>query len=341
MLPAVAFLQQMGLVDNLEASAVPLRKIRMIDATERLLRAPETLFDSVEAGYPAFGWNFENERLLAALKTMAAEFAALTHITEPAVAISHQATKWTVDLVEYGPLTTELLVGADGRRSLVRTAANFAAKEHKFDESALVCDLQMTRTLTETSVEFHYPHGPFTLVPGRNARTHLVWIDEPETLQRAASDAENFAETLTTKAMRLFGPIAPISKPVIFSLSTLRAEHVGRGGVVLVGEAAHAFPPIGAQGLNLGLRDIADLVALAEKSARKTPDWANALSSNYEAMRASDVTRTSGFVDTLFRSLLSEMLPAQALRSAGLWALKLSPGARTHAFSAGMGQPTQ
>jgi 2-octaprenyl-6-methoxyphenol hydroxylase len=49
------------------------------------------------------------------------------------------------------------------------------------------------------------------------------------------------------------------------------------------------------------------------------------------------LARTGGMVDALFRSLLADLLPAQAIRSAGLWALKLLPGLRRPAFSLGMG----
>ena len=123
----------------------------------------------------------------------------------------------------------------------------------------------------------------------------------------------------------------------IFPLSTLAVDHAGKNGVVLVGEAAHAFPPIGAQGLNLGLRDVADLAAALAEIERFRPDWANGVSRDYAHRRAADLVRTGGMVDTLFRSLLAEMVPVQALRAGGLWALKLMPSLRRQAFSVGMG----
>ncbi|MNU02793.1 2-octaprenyl-6-methoxyphenyl hydroxylase [compost metagenome] len=61
------------------------------------------------------------------------------------------------------------------------------------------------------------------------------------------------------------------------------------------------------------------------------------MSIDYVARRAADLARTGGMVDTLFRSLLADMLPAQALRAGGLWALKLAPALRKQAFAVGMG----
>jgi len=67
------------------------------------------------------------------------------------------------------------------------------------------------------------------------------------------------------------------------------------------------------------------------------PDWATTVSDDYARRRAGDLARTGAMVDALFRSLLAEMLPAQALRAGGLWALKLVPPLRKQAFSLGMG----
>ena len=107
---------------------------------------------------------------------------------------------------------------------------------------------------------------------------------------------------------------------------------------MLVGEAAHAFPPIGAQGLNLGLRDVADLVDALGTSDAAAPDWAERISAAYATRRADDLLRTGGGVEALFRSLLADFLPAQAARAGGLWALKLVPGLRREAIAAGMGE---
>jgi 2-octaprenyl-6-methoxyphenol hydroxylase len=137
-------------------------------------------------------------------------------------------------------------------------------------------------------------------------------------------------------SQHLFGAVALASPAVVFPLSTLTVERAGRASAVLVGEAAHAFPPIGAQGLNLGLRDVAELAELLPSMAGG-PGWGRELSRRYAERRAGDLARTGATVDALFRSLLAEMLPAQAVRAGGLWALKLVPPLRRQAFAAGMG----
>ncbi|HBO7046590.1 TPA: hypothetical protein L4934_006526, partial [Pseudomonas aeruginosa] len=195
------------------------------------------------------------------------------------------------------------------------------------------------RPIGGTSIEFHYPRGPFTLVPAGDNRANLVWIDDRDVLEAAKQEGgEALVARFRDRSQRLFGSIAMASPAFVFPLSTLSVDVAGGNGVVLVGEAAHAFPPIGAQGLNLGLRDVADLAAALAANDRTAPDWAEAVSADYARRRASDLRRTGGMVDTLFRSLLADMIPAQALRAGGLWALKLAPALRREAFAVGMGK---
>lgn len=338
MMPSVDFLRTSGLIDSPESIGHSLTAIRIIDATPRLIRAPETLFDAREAGLDAFGWNFGNARLLERFQAAAPATGLVTR-NAAVTAYRRENGLGIVTLADGATLAAPLVVGADGKKSRVRTEAGLAAREHKFDEAALVCDLDLGRSIGGTSIEFHYPHGPFTLVPAGGNRANLVWIDEEKTLREAQSGGpEALLAALRSRSQNLFGAIALASPSFIFPLSLLTVPEAGRDGTVLVGESAHAFPPIGAQGLNLGLRDVADLVAVLADTDRTAPDWANEASLAYARRRAGDLARTGTMVDALFRSLLGEMLPSQALRAGGLWALKLMPALRRQAFSIGMGQ---
>lgn len=338
MLPSVAYLKQAGLLDDPAALGHPLTSIRLIDATGRLLRAPETLFDSAEAGLEAFGWNFPNAKLAEAFEAARAGLAGLTTLEASLAALEPGEGVTRLTLSDRSVLEVPLVVGADGKKSLVRAAAGFRAREHAFAQAALVCDLDLGRPLGGTSVEFHYGHGPFTLVPAGGNRANLVWIDDRTVLESAqAGGSRGLRELCLEKSQRLFGDIQVVTPAHVFPLSTLSVDRAGAGGIALVGEAAHAFPPIGAQGLNLGLRDVADLSAALAGVRTRSADWAKQVSEDYSARRAGDLARTGSMVDTLFRSLLTDLLPAQLLRAGGLWALKLIPPLRRQAFGLGMG----
>ncbi len=337
MMPSVDYLRSAGLVAEPSEVGQPLTQIRIIDATDRLIRAPETLFDSAEAGFPAFGWNFPNVKLTEAFEKAREALPNLTtrEVSVTAIQTGGEATR--LSLSDGTTLDAALLVGADGKKSLIRASAGFRARENAFAQSALVCDLQLGRPIGGASIEFHYPEGPFTLVPAGDNRANLVWIDDRDVLRAAqAGGPEQLKATFREKSKRLFGSIELLTPTYIFPLSSITVDKAGMGGIVLVGEAAHAFPPIGAQGLNLSLRDVADLAAALANTDR-TPGWATRVSDDYAQRRSGDLARTGGMVDSLFRSLLADFLPTQAMRAGGLWALKLVPPLRRQAFGLGMG----
>jgi 2-octaprenyl-6-methoxyphenol hydroxylase len=337
MMPSVDYLSSAGLVADPGSVGHPLTQIRIIDATDRLIRAPETLFDSAEAGLPAFGWNFSNIRLTEAFEAARENLPNLTTRELAVTAVELTDTGSRLDLADGTVIETPLLVAADGKKSLIRASAGFRARENGFTQAALVCDLQLGRPIGGTSIEFHYPEGPFTLVPAGDNRANLVWIDDREVLRAAqAGGTEKLRAIFLEKSQRLFGSIELLTPTHVFPLSSITVDQAGMKGVVLVGEAAHAFPPIGAQGLNLSLRDVADLAASLQSTDR-SPGWAQRVSDDYSVRRAADLTRTGSMVDALFRSLLADFLPTQALRAGGLWALKLMPPLRRQAFGLGMG----
>lgn len=338
MMPSVDYLRGAGLIDEPAELGNALTQIRIIDATNRLIRAPETLFDAGEAGLAAFGWNFANARLLERFHAAAAGLTNLRTIAAGATALVGTDNGWQVRLADETVLTAPLIVGADGKKSLVRTSAGIVTHERSFTQAALVCDLELGRPIGGTSIEFHYKQGPFTLVPAGGNRANLVWIDDADLLrQTQAGGPERLLARFAEKSQRLFGAIALASPAFVFPLSTLTVPIAAADGVVLTGESAHAFPPIGAQGLNLGLRDVADLAAALAAADRDKPDWAGTVSHDYAGRRSADLARTGTMVDALFRSLLAEMIPVQALRAGGLWALKLAPVLRKQAFAVGMG----
>lgn len=338
MLPSVAYLQSAGLVPDPAAIGHPLSRIRIIDATKRLVRAPETLFDSAEIGQTAFGWNFPNVKLAEAFEAARAALPNLATIETTLDDVETGLDGASLVLGNGESLRARLVVGADGKKSKVRETAGFRAREHGFTQAALVCDLGLERSIGGTSIEFHYENGPFTLVPAGGNRANLVWIDERTALKAAQEGGKDrLAALFREKSQRLFGSVELLTPAHMFLLSTLTVDKAGKDGVVLVGEAAHAFPPIGAQGLNLGLRDVADLAAALAAADLTDPNFARAVSEDYARRRAADLARTGTLVDALFRSLLAEFLPSQAVRSGGLWALKLLPPLRRAAFDVGMG----
>ena len=225
-----------------------------------------------------------------------------------------------LELAEGGSLSATLVVAADGRHSVVRAAAEIATRTWAYGQTAIVASLRHRRPHGAITTELHRRAGPLTTVPLPGEASSFVWVGEPSKSARLASlDEQEFRAELGACLRGLLGVLGDIGPRATFPLTGLAAARMAQNRIALVGEAAHVIPPIGAQGLNLGLRDAASLaecVGAARASGRDIggPETLAA----YHRARAGDVlTRTLG-VDLLNRSLLTDFLPAQALRGVGL-----------------------
>jgi len=320
---SVAALEALGVWALCRDASAPLTAIRLIDDTRRLVRAPEVLFEADEIGLDAFGHNIQNRDLLGALEQRAATLPALRRIEVAAVAIEPNDSGVTIRLEDGGTLTTRLVVGADGRKSLSRAAAGIETERRSYPQAALTLNLGHTRPHKGVSTEFHTESGPFTLVPLPGLRSSLVCVVEPDEAERLAEcDAEALSAEIERRSHSILGKITVEDGRGLFPLGVETAQSFAAHRIALVGEAAHTIPPIGAQGLNLGLRDAATISELVVEARRDGGDAGSPdVLTRYERLRRADVTSRAFAVDALNRSLLSDFLPVQGARGFGIYLL--------------------
>lgn len=299
--------------------AAPLQKLRIVDNTRRLFRAPEVFFDAAEIGLAAFGYNVENCYLLAALEGRAAALR-LPRIAAPALAIKPDLSGVTI-IYKGGEARVRLVVGADGQRSLARAAAGIATRRHVYPQVALTLNLFHARSHDDTSTEFHTESGPFTLVPLPGRRSSLVWVrDQSSAAAVTKRSDEALSAEIEQRAHSLFGKMSVEPGCGVFPLAIETATTCASGRIALIGEAAHVVPPIGAQGLNLGLRDAAAIAEIIADVRRQSRDIGDAdVLARYEAQRRADVATRALAVDLLNRSLLTGFLPAHGARGLSLY----------------------
>src|SRR6202158_522485 len=173
---SVPALETLGVWQLCAGQAAPLKVMRIVDDTGRLWRAPEVKFEAGEIGLEAFGWNIENRHLVGALEQRARALPKLRMVEDEVSAIEPGDDAVRVTVKRGATLRAPLVVGADGRKSMCRTAAGIGIDEREYAQVALTLCLKHSRPHREASTEFHTPSGPFTLVPLPGLRSSLVWV---------------------------------------------------------------------------------------------------------------------------------------------------------------------
>ncbi|MFK0165477.1 UbiH/UbiF family hydroxylase [Rhizobium sp. NPDC090279] len=317
---SIRFLERLTLWERIAPSAAPLTTMRIIDGTSRLLRAPTVSFRSSEIGLDAFGYNIPNAVLLDNLSEAIEAEGNVSRIEATASEITFRDDGVSIALDNGDSIDAAFVVGADGRNSTVRETLGIKTKGWSYPQSAMVLNFAHSLPHQNASTEFHTESGPFTQVPLPGRRSSLVWVQKPaEAAANAEKSLEELGRLVEERMQSMLGQVTVEDSVQVWPLSGMTARRFGKGRAALIGEAAHVFPPIGAQGLNLSLRDILVLSEILNTH----PDLPIPATSgdSFDRKRRADIISRTASVDLLNRSLLSDFLPVQMLRAAGLHVL--------------------
>ena len=344
---SIKILDDAGIWQKCANQSAPLATMRIIDGTKRLFRAPVVSFRAGELDLEAFGYNIANVTLAGQLLATIKQFGNVVVIPQSVVSSVQNSEMNTLTLENGDEINSSLIIAADGRKSMLRTSAGISIKEWSYPQWAVVLNFVHTLPHGNISTEFHTESGPFTQVPlppleDQPHRSSLVWVERKERAEQISKyPADELAKQVENRMQSMLGKVTIESiegeKPQIFPLSGMSANEMGANRIALVGEAAHVIPPIGAQGFNLGLRDveaICDLAAAALCNGNDPGDVS--LLKTYGNLRRNDIVSRTAAVDLLNRSLLSSFLPVQAVRTGGLYALSRFSWLRRKAMRSGV-----
>jgi 2-octaprenyl-6-methoxyphenol hydroxylase len=317
--PAMQLLKFIGVWDDdLKSHCAPLKQLHVIDDTGNLVTAPDIAFTSQEIDLQEFGWNVPLAKLVPALRARA-ETLGVTFI-EAESKSAHVAQ----DIIEISTsqdevITAQILLAADGAHSPLRESLGFKTESWSFDQSALATSFAHSAPHQFVSTEYHKSAGPFTTVPLPGNRSSLVWMDRPARVQALmALNDQDLAVEIQIETKGSLGRISDLGQRKTFPMQGQRVTCFAAKRCMIVGEAAHVLPPIGAQGLNLSLRDAAQACDLIVGA--KDPG-AEALLKEYDTLRRADVVPRQQIVNLLNSSLLSSFAPLPLARAAGLTAI--------------------
>jgi 2-octaprenyl-6-methoxyphenol hydroxylase len=317
---SVDFLQRLEVWPLCIGNAAALLTMRLVDDTGRLIRAPEVRFSSDEIGLDQFGYNIENRALTMGLEQRAAEFPNLTRIDDDADTVRPEEAEVAIRTRHGRSLSARLVVGADGRQSLCREAARIEVRRRDLNQAAITFNISHSRPHRNISTEFHTAQGPCVFVPLPGDRCSVVWVTAPGEAERlmALTDGE-LSQAAESQSHSILGRITVEPGRHLFPLAIEQPRLFARHRFALVGEAAHVLPPIGAQGLNMGLRDVAAIADIVREAKLSGQDPGSPLVlDRYNSTRRADVASRTFVIDMANRSLLSDFVPMQFLRASGL-----------------------
>lgn len=222
-------------------------------------------------------------------------------------------------------LTARLVIGADGSFSNLRELALINFSEIDYPQTAIVAAVGTERAHENAAFERFTDHGPLALLPRPGKRMGVVWCQPADQIDAALGLSErDFLHALGQAAGWPLGRFSKPSPRVSYPIRLIRADSVIAERLVLIGNAANTLHPIGGQGLNLGLRDVAvlrDLLAQNPQAAGSAGQL-----DEYAQRRKPDQDATVQFTDTLARASASVGPLARAARAGALAALS-APGA--------------
>jgi 2-octaprenyl-6-methoxyphenol hydroxylase len=336
--PAVDLLRRLGAWQGL-AVAAPLTAIRIVNLDDRGRTDGDVTFRAGEIGLTTFGYNIPNDALRRALWRSCEKHPKIRVLSNRRLSgLDVRGDRAGLSLDHGASLDARLIVGADGRNSVVRQASRIGVSEHAYGQSALVCSFAHQRAHHGTSIELHRSGGPFTMVPLPGKRSSLVWVEFDDVARHLESlDERGFAAALGERVRPWLGEVSEVSERSRFPLRAMLARRLTGPRVALAGEAAHALSPIGAQGLNLSLRDVEALGDLVEMALASGQDpGSHKLLMDYSAKRTADVRARFHAIDNLNRAVASPLTPLRMVRGLGLRAVGQIPPLRRQVIRAMM-----
>ena len=284
------------------------------------------------------GYLLENRHIRAALAAavQAADREGLAPARVASVAFEGLAAD--VSLADCRRLRAPLVVGAEGRGSVVRAEAGIGTIGWPYSQTGVVATVRMTRPHEGVAHEYFLPSGPFAILPLTDNRASLVWTEStPRAEALKGARPEVFQAHLERRFGDFLGALAVEGPIFTYPLSLQLAERFTAPRVALLGDAAHAIHPIAGQGLNLGLKSAAALAEVLVDAQRLGEDiGSEGVLERYAAWRRFDTTMLGVGTDVFVRLFSNDNPLLRLARGIGMAAVnRIAPARKFFMHEAG------
>ncbi len=296
-------------------------------------------FDAAEFAVPQLGFIVENVLLQDALLRELGASSVDLRFGTPLRALRRVTDRYQLQPDSGDALDADLVVGADGARSFIRSAAGIEASELPYRQTAFVTHLRPAEPHRATAWQRFLREGPLGILPLSDGRVSVVWSTTPERAQAAIDAPEEVTGSMLTEASgNVLGALTVAGPQAAFPLYARHARNYVLPNLALIGDAAHAIHPLAGQGANLGLQDAAELarqVAGALDAGLHPGD--RPVLRRYERARKGANAVMLNFMTGLNRLFATDSRVVGAVRAAGMRAFNRSGPIRERAVRVALG----
>lgn len=255
------WLAEIGVWQHVPAQRVnPVNAMHLWSPTQHHVQ-PSLSLTAKEAHLAQMGCIVESQALMQACWTVLAD-ADVTVITDaPAQSLQQFGHQIRVALPQQ-TIEAQLLIGADGASSWVRSQCGIGVEQVDFAQTALVTNYVATQAHQHVARQWFGAHETLALLPMPEQQVSLVWaLPHAEAARMQALSAGELAVAVEHRCGQVLGPLTPNGAVVAFPLRQNTAETMALPNILLLGDAAHQVHPMAGQGVNLGFEDVQALCA--------------------------------------------------------------------------------
>lgn len=320
-------LQGIGVWERILPHIANYRRVNLSDAGF----ATTVEFNTADIGTDDLGYVAEHQALLTPLQQFVSECENVV-VACPAevVATRYLADGAEIDIKRDGLVNTirsKLVVAADGSRSRIRSEIGIKTRGWKYWQSCIVAFVRPEKSHNDTAYEKFQPSGPFAILPLPGNRCRIVWTaPHAEAKALCELDDEKFLAELTKRFGDHMGQLELLGERFIFPVQLMQSDKYVSLRLALVGDAAHNCHPVGGQGLNLGIRDVAALADVIKTAHNQGKDIGDIkVLKQYERWRKPENLVVLGFTDLLDRMFSNRIAPIAIARRFGLVVMNRIP----------------
>jgi len=281
----------------------------------------ETHFHAQEAGVNELGYIIENRLIQLALWQRLQTFPNVRLVCPAQISALIQTDEQAkITLNDGQMLSASWLLATDGANSRVRALAKIGVNSWDYRQDCLLINVDLEEEAPAITWQQFFPSGPRSFLPLAGKKASLVWYDSPARIAQLSAMTPVMLEREVKRYFPAQLPACKVTHFGSFPLTRRHAQNYYQDRVILLGDAAHTIHPLAGQGVNLGFKDVACLIALWHSVQQKQQHFGDKQLQQYERQRMCDNTVMQSAMDLFYVGFSNRHTPLKVLRNMALMA---------------------